>query len=213
MACTGGAGACVWQLRDSSLPAGLAFDTVAGIVSGTPSAVQTGTVTLDAYDSAWPTNTATATLTLTVDPPPFVVSMPAVPAARVDQAFAMTPTVSGAMGHATWSVASGTLPSGVGLDAFTGAIAGASSAWGSFTALVQAQDSWGVDRTDAQPVTITVAPAAIVVDPAALANATYHAAYTRRRASSAALRPRWAPSRSRWTPPTADGRAIGHPRR
>jgi hypothetical protein len=175
--CAGGAGACVWQLRDSALPAGLAFDAVAGIVSGTPSDVQTGKLTIEAYDSAWPTNTATATLAVTIDPPPFVVSVPAAPAAQVDTAFALTAAVSGALGAPTWTIASGALPSGVELNALSGVIAGTPKAWGSFTSLVEAHDSWAVGRTAAQPVAITVAPAALAINPPWLANATYHAAY------------------------------------
>ena len=133
--------ACVWSVRDASLPAGLMFDPVAAVLTGTPTAVQTGTITVDAYDPAWPTNTTTATLTITVDPPSFVVSMPPAPAGQVGVAYQLTPSVSGAMGSATWSIASGTLPGGLTFDALSGAIGGVPSAWGSSTFVVQTTDS------------------------------------------------------------------------
>ena len=176
--CTGGAGGCVWELLESSLPNGIDFDPIAGLISGVPSDVQTGSITLEAYDPAWPTSRASVTLALTIDAPDFVLTMPPAPAAQVGVQFALTPVVSGAMGSPTWSVLSGMLPPGVFLDPLSGAIAGTPSQWGSFTPLVQAQDSWGDSRTAAAPVTITVAPAALAVDPAALANAVYRTPYT-----------------------------------
>ena len=178
LVCTGGTGPCAWQVSDASLPSGLLFDPVAAVITGTPTAVQTGTITVDAFDPAWPTNTTTATLTVTVDPPPFVVTMPAAPAGQVGVAYQLTPSVSGAMGSATWSITSGTLPAGLTLDAFTGTIAGVPSAWGSSTILVQATDSWGANRSDARPATITIAPAPLVVDPTPLANGMWHVPYS-----------------------------------
>jgi len=177
LVCTGGMSACAWSVRDASLPAGLMFDPVAAALTGTPTAVQTGTITVDAYDPTWPTNSTTATLTITVDPPPFVVSMPPAPAGQVGVAYQLTPSVSGAMGSATWSIASGTLPGGLTFDALSGAIGGVPSAWGSSTFVVQATDSWGANRVDSRPVTITIAPEPLVVDTTTLANGTWHVAY------------------------------------
>jgi hypothetical protein len=70
------------------------------------------------------------------------------------------------------------LPAGVMLDVSTGAIDGVPFAWGSFTALVQVQDSWGTNRTDARPVTITVAPTALSIATRSLANATCRTPYS-----------------------------------
>jgi len=175
--CTGGAGGCVWELRESSLPNGIGFDPIAGLISGVPSDVQTGSITIEAYDPTWPTSRASVTLALTVDAPDFVLTMPPAPAAQVGVHFVLTPAVSGAMGSPTWSILSGMLPPGVSLDPFSGAIAGTPSQWGSFTPLVQALDSWGDSRTASGPVTITVAPAPLVVDPSPLANAVYRTPY------------------------------------
>jgi len=175
--CTGASPACAWRALNSALPAGLAFDAVAGIISGTPTRVETGTITLEAYDPAFPANTASAAFTLTVDAPPFVVSMPAAPAGRVGVPYQLAPSVSGVMGTASWSIASGTLPGGVTLDGISGAISGVPSTWGTTTALVQAQDSGGVNRTDAKTVTITVAPLPIAISTTTLANGTYQTPY------------------------------------
>jgi hypothetical protein len=176
--CIGGVAPCAWQLVASSLPDGIAFDTTAGIVTGTPTAVQTGNVTVTAYDPTWPSNSATATLTLTVDPPPFVLTIPTVPVGQVGSAYDLTPTVSGTLGTATWTVASGALPAGIGLDSTSGAISGSPSQWGTATAVVQVADSYSPTRIAAQPVAITVAPSPLSVTTTALAPGTYAQPYS-----------------------------------
>src|SRR6185437_14396023 len=74
-------------------------------------------------------------------------------------------------------VASGALPDGVTLDPQSGAIAGTPSSWGTTTALIQAQDSWAVDRVDAKPVTITIAPLPLAMGTESLPDASYQLAY------------------------------------
>lgn len=177
VACTGGSALCAWQVVTSLLPDGISFDAIHGAVSGTPTAVQTGNVTVTAYDPTWPTNSATATLTLTVDPPPFVLTVPAAPVGQVWSSYALYPQISGVLGSPMWSVSSGALPAGVGLDATSGAIAGTPTQWGTTTAVVQVTDSWSPTRVASQPVTITVAPAPLVIAAAPLAPAAYQQPY------------------------------------
>ena len=177
LACSGGSAPCAWQLLGASLPAGVSFDAVAGAVLGMPTRVETGLLTISAYDPAWPANTATATLSLTIAPPPFVVSLAPASTGQVGVAYQLTPTVTGLLGSVTWSIASGALPEGVTLDPFSGAISGTPTAWGTTTAVVQAQDSWRPDRTDAKPVTITVAPAPLQVTTGSLGAVEYRQSY------------------------------------
>ena len=54
----------------SALPAGLSFDSITGVVSGTPTTLGISTITLSASDA---TRTGTQTLTLTVDYPPMMM--------------------------------------------------------------------------------------------------------------------------------------------
>ena len=175
--CAGASAGCAWQVVDATLPAGVAFDTTAGVVAGTPTSVQTGALNVVAYDPAWPSNSAAATLTVTVDPPPFVVTMPPAPQAQVGVPYQLAAAVSGAMGAVTWSVVSGALPPGISVDSNSGAIAGTPIMWGSSTALIQAADSWRVDRTAAQPVTISVAPTSLAIATSTLGTATYQLPY------------------------------------
>jgi hypothetical protein len=91
--------------------------------------------------------------------------------------YQLAPTVTGLLGSATWSIASGALPEGLTLDPFSGAISGTPTSWGTTTAVVQAQDSWRIDRTDAKPVTITVAPASLQITTSALGAVEYRQSY------------------------------------
>jgi hypothetical protein len=175
--CTPGQGPCAWQVQDSSLPAGLVFDPASGVISGTPSEAATGLLALLAYDTLSPLNSTTATLTITVDPPDLVVSVPAIPAGKVGEPFHLALSVSGALGNVSWSVVSGQFPDGVNLDATSGEIAGTPTTFGTTTALVQAQDSWGAFHTAVRTVTVTIAPASIQISTSALPAAVYHSRY------------------------------------
>jgi hypothetical protein len=177
LTCVGGSGACNWQLASGTLPSGLAFDTTNGMIAGTPTAVETGSITVTAYDSTSPSNSATAMLTVTIDPPPFALKMPAAPQGQVGVPYQLTPSVSGALGTVSWTIASGSLPPGIALDALSGAISGTPTLWGTTTAVVQAQDSWSADRVASQPLTITIAPAPLVVATTALPHALLQTLY------------------------------------
>ncbi len=177
VSCSGGSGTCGWRALDGVLPAGIAFDAVAGLIAGTPTSIETGSIMLEAYDASYPTNSATTVLTLTIDPPPFIMTMPPATAGQVGVPYKLAPSVSGALGTVTWSVTSGNLPSGLSLDAFSGLIAGVPATWGTTTAVIEARDSWRLDRIATAPITITVAPAPLAVATAALARGNYRSAY------------------------------------
>jgi Putative Ig domain len=168
--CSGGLGGCAIQVLDSSLPDGLAFDAASGLITGTPAAPTVGLLILRAYDTAWDFNEATITLEIMVDPPPYAISIPEIPAGKVGEPFHLAPSVSGALGTVAWSVASGNLPDGLSLDPLSGEIAGTPTMWGTKNAVIQATDSdrWGLNRVVLDTVTITVAPAPIQIVTSAL---------------------------------------------
>jgi hypothetical protein len=145
VSCSGGMVGCAVQLLDSSLPDGLAFDSTSGLIKGTPVEPTTGLLSLRAYDTTWDFNEATIILQITVEPPPYVISMPEIPAVKVGEPFHVAPSVSGALGTLTWTVVSGDLPTALSLDSVSGEIAGTPTMWGTTTAVVQAKDS---DRWD-----------------------------------------------------------------
>jgi len=65
--CSGGSTACAWRLRVTShLPAGMLFDPSSATLFGTPTVVETGSVTVQAYDPNDPTNAAEKTFSFEI---------------------------------------------------------------------------------------------------------------------------------------------------
>lgn len=177
LACTGGAAPCAWEATGGALPAGLAFDASSGTISGTPTAVEQTAFTVEAFDPTWPSNNATKTFSIASDAPPFTVAAPPVSSGVVGVPYALTLSASGAIGSVSWSVTSGALPPGLALDALEGRIAGTPVGWGTYTAVVEALDSWSVDRTASVPVSISIAPVPIAVATATLPSGSVGASY------------------------------------
>jgi hypothetical protein len=171
----GGTGTTTWSRSGGALPAGVSFDAT-GVLSGTPAEVGTFTATVVASDANWAGNTATRNVTLTVDPPAFSCNVPTPPAGRVGDFYQTALSATGNVGTVSWTIASGTLPAGLLLDAVSGTISGTPTMWGTFTSMVQATDSWG-GRVDAKSMTMVVSPKPIAITTTTLGAGTYQAAY------------------------------------
>jgi hypothetical protein len=65
----GGTSPVTWSVVSGALPAGLALDPDAGVISGTPTGTGTSYFTVQATDSSSPAQTATAALSIEVEPP------------------------------------------------------------------------------------------------------------------------------------------------
>src|SRR4051794_5219290 len=174
---TGGSGATTWAVVGGALPAGLLADS-SGSISGTPASIGTFTITVQATDANWPTHQATASVSLVISAPPFTASMPVAPAGQVGLGYQLAGSTSGQVGVVSWSVASGSLPPGLTLNAATGLIAGIPTTSGVFSATVQARDSFDASRVGALPVGISVAPSGIRVATSTLPAGRVYRAYT-----------------------------------
>jgi hypothetical protein len=69
LAATGGVGSYSWSLSQGSLPAGLTLNAATGLISGTPTAVGTKSVTVAASDPGPPVQNASAVLPIVVTGP------------------------------------------------------------------------------------------------------------------------------------------------
>ena len=183
LTCEGGSSPCAWRLVETSqLPAGLAFEAQAGKILGTPTAVQTGVVVVEAYDPSDPTNFARAQFNLSIEPPPLALIVPASSRGRVGLAYALTPTVTGAVGPTLFTLVApdNQLPGGLGpVDPATGTVTGMPVTAGSWTVTLQVTDS--VDRADrrpSQPIMITIDPAPIVIAPIVLPDGRQNTMYS-----------------------------------
>jgi hypothetical protein len=123
----GGVPPYTWSIASGMLPPGLNLNTSSGVISGTPTTAGAFTFFPKVQDSAIPSQTATSatgvSITVTTVPPLQSVTPP-LPTGDVAVAYNGTLKATGGVQPYTWSIASGQLPSGLQLDAASGAITG-----------------------------------------------------------------------------------------
>jgi hypothetical protein len=137
----------------TGLPAGLSVNTGSGMISGTPTAVGTSTASLSAANA---TGTGKSSLTLTVNLPALVFLTTALPNGRIGSAYSTTLTASGGTSPYTWTLISGTLPTGLSLNASSGAITGTPTQAVTNTLTFEVSDSSNPIRTQTASLTLTV---------------------------------------------------------
>jgi hypothetical protein len=150
---TGGLGNTTWSIASGALPLGINIIS-AGVLSGAPTILNTaGTpVTIQVQDSALPPQTTTISGNIHVAPV-LTIATPtgSLPDAVVGLAYNFTFKSNGGLTPITWSVKSGTLPTGLTLSP-SGTITGTPTAGGSFSFTIQASDG----SSPAQSITINV---------------------------------------------------------
>ncbi|MFN0170597.1 MAG: putative Ig domain-containing protein [Bryobacteraceae bacterium] len=173
-----------WSLASGSLPGGLTL-TSPGEIRGTPTALGNFDFTVQLTDSnpLAPVTTAPFPFRLAVSPPPLeIITSSQLPegAARVAYTFALTAT--GGRSTIVWSVISGSLPPGFGLNSATGVITGNSTVAGTYNFSVQARDDGGPSSVRAFVLVIRAGAGAgtaiSVTTPALLPEATINRPYS-----------------------------------
>src|ERR1035438_5167036 len=111
---TGGSGAGhSWSVTSGTLPKGITLVAASGLLQGTPTAVSSTTLTFKVKDSAG--NTASANLTLTIAPA-LAITTKSLPTGYVSSAYSATLAATGGTSNGySWSVRTGSLPSGITL--------------------------------------------------------------------------------------------------
>ena len=154
LATTGGTGNQTWAVLSGTLPSGLHLSS-AGVISGTPTQVNTAgtSVSLQVKDSGNPPQLASVSLTIHIAPVLVIsTAQGPLPDAIVGQPYpAFTFQSTGGLMPVTWSVTSGSLPTGLTLSS-GGTISGTPTVNGSFSFTVQANDG----SSPAQTITINV---------------------------------------------------------
>jgi hypothetical protein len=152
---TGGVAPYTWQKTAGNLPPNLSLSP-GGLIQG--STTQTGmyNFTVKATDSDSPANTATANLAITVSSTGQLlgVTTTSLPVATVNTFYNALLAANGGFTPYTWSISSGTLPTGLSLNASTGQITGQPSASGLSQFTVKVTDNQ--QNTATQPLSIAV---------------------------------------------------------
>ena len=157
---SGGVGPYSWAVTSGALPDGLSLDPGTGIISGTPTTTGTSDFTVTATDSSNPPLTASADLSVDIDPiPVLAVQTTALPQPTVAQSYSFPISATGGLAPYTWSVTSGTLPAGLNLDTSTGVIEGTPTTSGSQTFTLTATDSSVTALTASATFTLNVVAA------------------------------------------------------
>jgi hypothetical protein len=153
---SGGTGPYTWSVSAGNLPAGITLDPATGTLAGTPTATGTSHFTVQVTDTDSQSATEVTTLTIISGP---ALSFPAPPYGEIGTAYSDTLTPSGGTGPYTWSVSSGSPPTGITLDPATGTLAGTPTATGRSHFTVQITDTDGQSATEVTTLTIISGPA------------------------------------------------------
>jgi Putative Ig domain len=150
----------IFVLASGALPSGLVLNATTGQLTGTPTAPGPFTFSIGATNGVAP-NAVTGLITMTVAPPFTAPAFnaatpPASAAVGVAYSYGVTATGNPAP---RFTLASGTLPAGLTLNASSGALAGTPATSGSFTFALRASNGVLPDAVSGS-VTILVAPMA-----------------------------------------------------
>src|ERR1017187_3709252 len=157
---TGGLPPYTFSITSGSLPTGLTLNPSTGAITGTPTAAGTFTFTAQVVDSTGTAaGTKTANCSIVIAPAPPTLTCPA-STGQVGVAYASALVATGGVPPYTFSITSGSLPTGLTLNASTGAITGTPTAAGTFTFTAQVVDSRGTAAgTTTANCSIVIAPA------------------------------------------------------
>ena len=160
----GGIAPYSWSLASGSLPGGLTI-SASGSLSGTPTSSGTFSFAVQCSDNSLPTpQTASASLTLTVDSAsPMSFGDTTLATATEGNYYYQQISVTGGVNPYSFSLSSGSLPVGMALDSY-GNLDGYPASFGTFNFTVQATDSsTPAVQTVAAPFSLYVVPAGPMV--------------------------------------------------
>jgi hypothetical protein len=157
---TGGVAPVTWSVSSGSLPPGLSLDPGTGLLTGAATSAGTYDFTAQATDGSAPVSqTATASLSITIDAPP---ALSITTAGAFDGTegsyYSSTFQATGGVGSYNWYISSGSLPDGLSLDGSTGQVTGTPTGTGTSTFDVTVSDAAGDTATQSYSVDIAQVP-------------------------------------------------------
>ncbi len=183
MSATGGTAPYTWSLIGGSLPPGLNISS-SGVISGTPTTLGVYPATVRASDSA--TSANFANISITVLPAITITTTPALPQGTPGTSYNVTLAASGGAGPYSWSIVSGTLPSGLTLST-AGTVSGIPTASGSYNFVARATDI--TTAYSMQSFVINIGAALVITTPVQLPNGTVGVQYAQTFAATGGTAP------------------------
>jgi hypothetical protein len=158
LSATGGTAPYSWSVGPGSLPNGLTLSKT-GQITGSPTTNGSFSFTAKVTDAA--AQNATGAFTLTISPAPLRISTSSLPNGQTGSNYSATLAATGGIMPYTWTLAGGSLPTGLSLNGSTGAITGTPSASvtnASLTFKVTDSESPAVSETAILALTISASP-------------------------------------------------------
>jgi Putative Ig domain len=154
----GGVPPYAWSVGSNQLPAGLSLNGQTGTIAGSATNAGMYSITANLTDSSSVPQTVSAVLSLQVtsSPQPLQITISSLPNAVASQAYTAQLTCSGGTAPFHWAVSTGQLPSGISLNASSGAISGTTAETGSFAFTAQVEDSESIPQVASKNLTLTV---------------------------------------------------------
>ncbi|MHC4714654.1 MAG: putative Ig domain-containing protein, partial [Planctomycetota bacterium] len=187
LAATGGVTPYTWSVVSGSLPPGLSLNSSTGEISGTPTTGGTSNFTVEVTDAQTPADSDQQALSIYV-PDDLAVTTSSLPDGQIDVAYSETLAATGGVTPYSWSVVSGSLPTGLSLNSSTGEISGTPTTGGTSNFTVRVTDSQTPADTDDQALSIYV-PDDLVVTTSSLPDGTVGVAYSETLAASGGVTP------------------------
>ena len=197
---TAGTGAYSWSVSGGALPAGLTLDSGTGVISGTPTSPGSSDLTIEVTDAVGGTGTCAYTIDVVADP---VVTTASFPGGEVGAYYSQAAAASYGTAPYTWSLASGSLPPGVSLDASGGTLSGTPTTAGNYTFVLSVMDQEGQGATSTSyRLEVIAAPS---ISPASLPGGELNVAYSQALTGSGGTTPyAWSLEGASTLPPGVD---------
>jgi predicted RNA-binding protein with TRAM domain len=157
-----GTGPFTWTVTSGSLPAGLAINATTGTVSGTPTTSGSDTFTVTVTDADGQPVGQGVTVVIAADPS---IATASLPGGQVGAPYTQSVVSTAGTSPYSWTITTGSLPTGLTLGAGTGAITGIPTAAGLATFTMTVTDADGQTANESYVVGVAPAPAPPVTPP------------------------------------------------
>jgi hypothetical protein len=172
-----------WSISAGSLPAGLTINASTGAITGTPTGnAGSFSFTVKLTDSGNPAQTATQLLSILVNPATLTITTTVLPSGMVGSPYSVIIAAQGGTApYSSWTVSSGSLPTGLTLDATSGTISiirGTPTTAGTSAFTVKVTDGGNPAQTATQSLNILINPATLTITTTVLPAGTVGSTYS-----------------------------------